>query len=421
MESNNEYKNSNEKGDLLENKAADILKKLLESGDFYQPGKLSKLYQKKKYYSEIRKADIVFDIAIETTLPGAPTYSMLTLIECKNYGRPISVDKIEAFESKVRSIGEHNTRAMFISNSALQKSAFETALSKKIAVIRLFSDKQFEWINYRKKRDFNVNLDSAEPMFTEGNYKSSNFVGIQNQKVFDNIPDLLIESGIMDYYIHKEKFINIPYIKDERFEEIVDRLNNYDIRSGLSLNTEKLCAFLNNKYPVSFNFDSVLPSGLLGKITFDPLEIFVTASLKADIPKWRYTLLHEISHLILHSKLLEGIEMKVDTSDSIFSSSNGREQTARIEYQANTLASRILIPKNSLLFIVANYFIKQNIHKGYLFLDEQPVNQSLANTLIYKISEDFGVSYSVAKFRLKALNLIKDTVDYSLRGKFRKS
>lgn len=64
-------------------------------------------------------------------MPGASSHSLLTLIECKNYNRSIEVEKIEAFESKVRSIGGHNTKAIFISNMALQSAAYQTAISKK--------------------------------------------------------------------------------------------------------------------------------------------------------------------------------------------------------------------------------------------------------------------------------------------------
>lgn len=412
-----QYKNTVAKGDALENASADLLRKLLSNGDFFLPEKLSKLYQKKKYYSETRRADIIFDIAIETTMPGAETYSLLTLIECKNYDRSIEVEKIEAFESKVRSIGEHNTKAIFMSNRALQSAAYQTAVSKKIGIIRLFSDDQYKWINFRKKRNFSVDLESAKHMFTDEAYKSASFVGILNSKVFDNIPDLLIECKVMDYYVHKEKFVNIPYISEERFDEIVTRLDTHDIRYGASLDIDKLCNFLKTVYPVAFDFDTLLPPGLLGKITFDPQKIFVSAVLKEDEHKFRFTLAHEIAHLILHAKLLEGISEKSDSENTVLLSNyTGSEQGRRMEFQANKLASNLLLPKGDLVQVVARYFKAKNINKGYLYLDHQTVNQQLVNELLYNVADAFNVSYSVAKIRLVELGLIKDNSSLGVRG-----
>jgi Zn-dependent peptidase ImmA (M78 family) len=410
------YKSTVAKGDALENASAELLRKLLSSGDFFLPEKLSKLYQKKKYYSETRKANIIFDIAIETTMPGANTYSLLTLIECKNYDRSIEVEKIEAFESKVRSIGEHNTKAIFISNRALQSSAYQTALSKKIGIIRLFSNNQYEWINFRKKRDFCVDLESAKHMFIDENYKSSNFVGILNNKVFDNIPDLLIEGKIMDYYVHKERFVNIPFVTEEKFAIIVSRLDSHDIRNGAALDTQKLCKFLETVYPVTFDFSVCMPPGLLGKITFDPQKILISLALREDDHKFRFTLAHEIAHLILHAKLLEGISEKSDNEDTLLMSQySGSEQGRRMEFQANKLASTLLLPTNALVQVVARYFKQNNINKGYLYFDNQSVNRQLVNGLIYNIVEAFNVSPTVAKIRLVELKLIRDNSNIGLR------
>jgi len=410
------YRNTVEKGDALENAAAELLRKLLSSGDFFVPEKFSKLYQKKKYYSEIRKADIIFDIAIETTMPGANTYSLLTLIECKNYNKSIEVEKIEAFESKVRSIGEHNTKALFISNRSLQSAAYQTAISKKIGIIRLFSENQYEWINYRKRRDFSVDLVSAEHMFVDENYKSSNFVGIFNKKVFDNIPDLLIEGGMMDYYVHSEKFISIPYVKDEKFDFIVNRLDNHDIRDGAALDTKKLCDFLETVYPVTFEFTKVMPPGFLGKISFDPQVIIVSSTIREDEHKFRFTLAHEIGHLILHGKFLGGLE-KIDTENTILLAPNtGTKQDRRMEFQANKFASHLLLPTGTLVQFVARYFRQNNINKGYLYLDNQSVNQKLVNGLLYNLADAFNISPTVAKIRLVDLNLIRDSSNIGLRG-----
>ena len=43
-------------------------------------------------------------LAIETYLPNAKTFSILTIIECKNLGRKVPIGKIDDFEAKLRQI-----------------------------------------------------------------------------------------------------------------------------------------------------------------------------------------------------------------------------------------------------------------------------------------------------------------------------
>ncbi|MEJ7684439.1 MAG: hypothetical protein WKG06_42655 [Segetibacter sp.] len=62
--------------------------------------KTSKVFKKKAYYSSKREKDIIFDVTIETTLPNADKYSILTIIECKNLNKKVTVDDIEEFGSK---------------------------------------------------------------------------------------------------------------------------------------------------------------------------------------------------------------------------------------------------------------------------------------------------------------------------------
>jgi len=122
----------------------------------------------------------------------------------------------------------------------------------------------------------------------------------------------------IDMYVHKEKYMLIPYIEDDRIKNIVERLYNYDISDGLKLDIEKLCAFLVTVYPVKFDFEHSLSNGVLGKIEFNPLKITVTSNLQDDLQRFRFTLAHEIGHLILHYKLLQtSIIEKIDDENSL--------------------------------------------------------------------------------------------------------
>lgn len=412
-----------QKGDTLEKKAYELLKDLLANDDFFVNTKRSKIFWKKPYWSEKRKGNIIFDITIETFLDGADNYSTLTIFECKNLKKKVSVDDIEEFNSKISEVGEHNTKGIIITSSHLQEGAYNYAVSQKLGIARLTSNDKFDWINYRKDNSTKrLSQKGVLGQFVDENCEAENFIALVNDKALFNFADLLLETKAIDFYTHKEKFINVPFVSDARIDEIIERLRKNNIFSGLKLDAEKLCSFLSNVYPVTFDFETTLPNNLLGKIEFESQKIFITKSLKHDINRWRFTLVHEVGHLILHSKLLENkIDEKTDTEFSISFRHFISEMTSRrLELQANIFASHILLPFDTLNKMVNEYFATERIHKKRLYLDHQPVNQQLVFTLLNKISSDFQVSIEVAKIRLISLGLLEDTTDNSLRSILKK-
>ena len=411
--------NSTQKGESFERSAFEVLKEMLENDEFYVSGKKSRIFWKKEYYSPKRSGNIKFDITIETYLRHATDYSHLTIIECKNLGRKVTVDDIEEFSSKVSQVGEHNTKAIIISNTLLQVAAYNYAVSQKIGLILLKEQKEIEWINYRKEKSrLKVNPSELAQQFTSPEKGfAANFVANINGKGFLHLGDIIAELGIIDVYLQKEDEINLPFISDERIDDIVDRIARKDVYDGVMLNTDKLCSFLSKYYPVTFEFDKDMPNKVLGKIEFEPLKIFITKQLAADRNRWRFTLIHEAGHLILHAKLLKGKMNETADNDTTISFRQhlSNKFQRRVELQANIFASHLLLPKQPLTKMVNNYFIKERIHKGYLYLDNQPVNQVLVHTFLTRISEEFGVSIEVAKIRLIRLGLLQDDTDISLR------
>ena len=243
---------------------------------------------------------------------------------------------------------------------------------------------------------------------------SESFLASINNKVINNLADLLLELKIIDSYTHKEKYINIPYLTEKRIEEIVERLYSYDIHENYCLDTQKLCEFIQSKYPVKFEFKN-LTDGILGKIEFNPMKISIDKNLEEN--RLRFTLCHEIGHLILHGKLLESsIDQKEDNDYSLSLKYYVSDMSnRRLEIQANIFASHLLIPLNPLLKEVSKYFIKERIHKNYLYLDNQPVNRLLVMNLLNKLSTRFKASNESIKIRLIALNLLKDETNFSFR------
>src|SRR5690606_13776906 len=113
---------------------------------------------------------------------------------------------------------------------------------------------------------------------------------------------------------------------------VADRLLAYDITSDLALDTEKLIKFISERYPIEIKREEIKP--LMGKIEFNPLKITIDSTL--DPHRLRFTLCHEIGHLVLHRNLLDNKADKVDDEYTLSLNNNVFDlNTRRIEIQAN--------------------------------------------------------------------------------------
>ena len=411
-----------EKGDRFEKKAYETIKRLVENDDFFTPAKRSKVFWKKGYYSPIRKSEIIFDISIETYINNSPQYSTLTLIECKNLGRKVDVADVSVFSDYINQIGQHNTKGVFITSVGFQEGAYHTAVSLGIGLIRLTSNDEYDWINYRKEKFIeNVLVAQLPSLFSDETLKDRNLIAVINNQPLYNLADVLIQSGNIDFYQHKETFLKIPYVTAEKIQSIIKRLETYNVYDSGKIDFEKTCEVLKESYKMEFDFDKELPNSILGKIEFDPLKISLTNSLKKDLKRWRFTLAHEIGHLILHSRILRfSVDQKFDNSGSLALDHSISDATTRqLEFQANLFARHLLMPNHYLGQVVTKYFKENNINKPFLVLDEQSGNRQLVFSLLNQISSKFEVSVEAAKIRLKAVALLKDSSDNVMQSLFR--
>lgn len=152
-----------QKGNSFETTVFKYLEAELKKDNLFVPHKTSKIFQKKAYFSKDRQNNIITDISIETSISKATDYSLLTLIECKDYSHNIPVDDIEEFHSKVQQISGDNVKAIFATTAALQKSALEYAKSKKIAIIRFLPANQVRWVIYHMTPNMHSSVGNLDP------------------------------------------------------------------------------------------------------------------------------------------------------------------------------------------------------------------------------------------------------------------
>ena len=170
--------------------------------------------------------------------------------------------------------------------------------------------------------------------------------------------------------------------------------------------------------PFIFNVDLGLsPSGkkILGRFDFKPRQIFVDKILPYDFPRFRWTLCHEIGHLVLHRRLDPKLISRdkpefIDTRTELrFLRTAQRSELEWIEWQANQFAAALLLPRP--IVHAAVVAIQQELEiprPGWIYLDEQRDNLRYYFSVLRKVSERLSVSRTVLRIRLLNLGILVD-------------
>ena len=138
-----------QKGNKFEEEVYNFLDNEISNGRFFRR-EYCTIYRKKSYYSKDRSSNIVFDISIELRLSPNEDYSILILVECKNYNHKVPVDDVEEFYTKMEQISGGNTKGIIASRSAFQRGTFNFSKSKGIGLLRCPKLDRPNWILRRK-------------------------------------------------------------------------------------------------------------------------------------------------------------------------------------------------------------------------------------------------------------------------------
>ena len=360
---------TSKKGDELEIAVFGLLKSEIETGRFLAKKKCCRIFRRKAYYSKDRESDIVFDISIEISLPGAEKYSILVLIECKNYGHAVPVDDIEEFFIKTQQVGAANTKAIAISNNSFQSGALTFARSKKMGVARYFAPQELKWELRRSASaslfDFSssANSDVLAALSQEG-YRSSVFdLFMQSPNKSTNALWDFFEDLIFDAEVDKASFRAlhnsrgrqgnlVPFLQKSQIESIAESvLTSMAYEEGF-VNLGKICA----QHPAAANLtverhlsaDVEYSNAPLGRISFEPLLLELFGPPEPNVGRYRFTFAHELAHLLLG----HGQYMRREFSDENDYKSSMRvvdseSDITRMEYQANYFAACLLMPRES--------------------------------------------------------------------------
>lgn len=420
--------NTTAKGDSLENDVYEYFAELIATNQFDVKKELCKIYKKKGYYSKDRQKNIIFDVSIEVVSPETNEYSFVYLIECKNYKHKVGVDDIEEFFAKTQQIAPSANKAIVISNNAFQEGAFNFAKSKRIGLVRYVSRTNLDWALRRSPSSlisfsFALNewLIAREGLHKEEIANSYlDFFGYINGTYTNSIYSFLSELSKQDKpvigdYLNvnlqkKNSKWNVSYINEVSIKNIADNLHKQIKYSQGSVSLENICSYLEKQDGLEVIESDDLKKGVLGEISFSPLKIIIKKTHE-DKNRKKFTLAHEIAHFLLgHSRYMDGEQCREANLSVEEPIKLGIQDIMRMEWQANYLASCLLLPEQELFrkfFSIVDEMGLSNRGFGALYVDGQTCNLNSFYRVTKILASNFEVSKAVVEVRLRKLKLVK--------------
>jgi Zn-dependent peptidase ImmA (M78 family) len=168
------------------------------------------------------------------------------------------------------------------------------------------------------------------------------------------------------------------------------------------------------KYGIETESSAELLNNELARYDVKNNKILISNSLQFDTPRWRFTLAHELGHIVLHKALFESYEIEELYDDETTLNSNGGvnsimdKELEWMEIQANKFASMFLMPQRPLAYQFIQSMQKNGMQRNYLFLDNQECNIINCMRVFADLSAVFGVSKEAVKYRLIKMNFCKE-------------
>lgn len=424
------------KGDELEVAIFEIIREKIESDRFFARSECCTVYRQKAYFSKDRGADIVFDVAIEIRNPGESEFSILYLIECKNYSRPVPIGDIESFFAKVNQVGGARTKAVVSSSNGFQESALKFSRSQGIGLIRYVGSGKMKWVLQRSPSAWSapttitshdpskITCGIVDPNFTSRCFdwyclapsKATNsidhfFASLAAHNASDDISDLLAKVASST----RSTSPVVPFLEKDRIEAVAsDAHRQIDYTNG-KIDLDSVCRWQKKQrkleYHVSKHVVYTASGGrLLGTFSAEPLSISIYQAQSPE--RQRFTLAHELGHLLLgHSDYLLSEDTEDDDLERSEAAYFGIKDVQRLEWQANYFAACLLMPKDTFsrrFIFKANQLGLRDRGFGPLYVDEQRTNLKNFYALTHDLMARFNVSRESARLRLIELGLLND-------------
>jgi Zn-dependent peptidase ImmA (M78 family) len=427
-----------QRGDEFESQIFKLVKR--EVPKFVKSPASCKIFSRKGYYSRDRGKDIVFDVSVEVYLPGQETYSGLVLFECKNYNHPVPVDDVEEFYSKIQQVSGANVKGIVASTNSFQEGTINFSKSKGLGLLRYYGRDRIKWELTRSPSALvsfsyaasewqtaykGVSTDSYQSRYFDcycyagGDYTNS------LRAFFSRLLLLGVEGEAKRQLEKITNRVNdsrrlVEYREDSEIEEISQGiLESVSYQRG-EPPLNDICEALSEKSKLNLVYEAAKADeqkngSVLGQITFDPLEIKIYLSADHTRERERFTLGHELGHLLLvHSRYMTGEYVEEADFELENPAELGVKDIMRMEWQANYFASCLLLPREQFIadfFSAADSLGLKDRGFGVLYLDQQPCNLGSFFNVTNSLKTKYKVSRDVVKLRLKKMGLLNEAAD----------
>ena len=370
-----------------------VVKELIQCQSIPGVSRYNEIFLHKQYASKTAP-DILLnpDITIEIYADSSKrTWSNLLVVECKNHKRKIDNSIYREFVGNLTDYPRSGVRGIMISSTGFTQQVITLAQNDNIALAILSEESDWETIVWRQINNFEQNQFKRRVLIGEA---STNYPIVYYENSFITIPDLLQEYGIS-----MSKALHVPFMGDDEICRKVNEIlqnTNYLINENF---IERCFALIATDYRIE---RIEMQEDCLGKCDFKEHVISINSALSEH--RQNFTIAHELGHIALHSSAVENLlsieDRKSDTNAII-----GKSTYGRMEYQANTFASFLLMPDIPFNVEVRKLFKEYRITTGRLYHDYQPCNIRDCNLVVGALSSKFHVSYEAVIVRLKRANL----------------
>lgn len=395
--------NTTAKGDAFEERVYNAINSLLQTDQLPVNCRQSKIYHKKQYKSTQTSHNITIDISIETIMPDSKEIDMLTLIECKDYKSAVTVDKIRDFQHRIEEIGAQ--KGYFITTSSYQSGARDLAKANHIGIAVMDESNNLQWIARRIAIRDRYELNSeVNSILTGQSYNGIYGFVAEGNACYTNLCD----------FLHKElglpvkQSFTVKYLSDDDIlKAIYNSLQLSSDEHGTITDDELVQYVLDQGYSMK---SSLMIGKVLGEIDFESKEVCISDSLLKGDPRWRFTVAHELGHIVLHSAAIRqsqinAIQESIDDEELDVEISD--ETIKRMEIQANSFASQLLIPEDKLMVEYCKLFLEKGVRNfPNLQIDSQPCNIELLKWFLSNLALHFNVSKAAIEKRLQKLGLL---------------
>lgn len=396
--------NTTAKGDAFEKRVYDIISNLLSQNEFPANCRYSVVHHKHKLRSKETSKDIIFDVVVETTMPNSTNSSMIYIIECKDYKRMVSVDRIRNLAHQMEEVGAQ--KGYIFSTSGFQSGAYDIAKTRHIGLVKVSENNALDWILHKSvfNKRHNVLTDIRNYVLNEEPQANKySFAAISGNRTYRDIVSFLETE--MELTIQQKR--SVKYLTDDKIVDAIYDYTSLTKEAHKQIANEQLLSIIEELGFQYQQYEHI--AGIAGNINLANKTITVSNGITEGSPHWRFTIAHEIGHIILHGivlKLSDISEIK-ENSHNDWGTKFSKSDIERIEHQANLFAIALLMPKEEFNMVYALYHTKHPLRRfPRLFLDNQPCNIQMCNAVFHHIAKHFDVSVECVKHYMENNNLL---------------